>query len=166
MKTKLITIGLLLALAPCASALAVDVFETNRTNPSGNCDGAMPVYDAMLRNRPLSLVNELGSTMAYTTCAYTTSDPSLGPSEFGTRLTNMSTTTVTLNCTVVFGQECLATWYPKSIILAPATSGFLIWTRAADNGGVVFDKRVSLSCALPPKVALNENWVTVLVSVL
>lgn len=155
----------MLALAPFASANAQEILETHRTNPAGNCDGARPVDRDALRNRPLALVNEYGSSVSYITCAFTTDTLSLGNAGFGSRFTNLSMQTVTVNCTGVVGEEGAVEYYPKSLMLGPLADGVLEWD-GTDTGGLLFDQRVSFSCALPPQVGANDNWVTVVLSIL
>lgn len=165
MRTGTLILATALALAPLASANAVEILETKRTNPAGNCDGARPVDRDALRNRPLALVNEYGTSIAYSTCAFTTNDPSLGVAAFGSNFTNLSGQTVTINCTGVLGEEGSPAYYPKSLVLGPMESGSLAWD-GDDNAGLLFGHRLSLSCALPPQAGMTDNWVTVLLSLL
>lgn len=165
MKAKSLVLVTALTLVPAASAYAVEILETNRTNPAGNCDGARPVDRDSLRIRPLALVNEYGASVSYITCAFTSNDPSLGNAGFGSRFTNLSMQTVTVNCTGVVGEEGAPEYYPKSLILGPLADGSLEWD-GSDTGGLLFDQRVSISCALPPQVSANDNWVTIVLSIL
>lgn len=165
MKTAIqLTLGVLLA-GLAQHADAVDVLSTNGTGPVGNCQAALPAYEGQTRKRPLAVINESNST-AFVTCAFTSEEVSLNVVSFGTRLSNISTVPVTVNCTGVIGEELEnAEYIVKSLTLGAQTDGDLTWT-SADHGGLPFAKSVAISCALPPWVGLNRNRVTTLLSIL
>lgn len=165
MKMNSLLLAMALAMVPWTTASAIDVLEVNRSNPSGNCNGARPVDREKLRNRPLALVNEYGNEVAYATCAFTTSDGAIGLVNFGTRFTNLSNQTATVDCTGVVGEEGDVMYYTKSVVLGPLATSEIVWT-GSGPGGLFFSKRVSLSCALPPMVGMNDNKVSLLVSIL
>lgn len=151
------------ALAPLGAS-AIDLLNTPITNAAGNCQTAMPVYDTDVRKRPLAVVNE-GTTSAYITCSLTTDLGSLGVISYGTKLSNEGSSSKTINCTAVTGEETSAQYYPKSVNIPAGAQAVLEWT-ALDNGGLVFEHPVSLSCLLPPDTGLNENWSTYLLQLL
>lgn len=165
---KALFLATALAMAPVTSVSAIEVLETKRTNPSGNCDGARPVDRDALRIRPLALVNEYSNNIAFATCAFLTNDPSvlggvLGISTFGTNFTNLSNATVTVTCTGVIGEEGSPVYEVKSVEIGPMSDGTLAWNSAT---GLLFSQRLSFSCALPPQVGLTDNWVTTVLSIL
>lgn len=154
-----------LALGMTQPAQALDLLSTNGSGPVGNCQPALPAYEALIRKRPLAIENE-GSQHAYVTCALQTEEVSLNVQSFSTRLSNRSDAQVTVTCTAVIGDELAsASYLPKSITLAPGTAGNLTWT-GADAGGLLTSKSIAMSCHLPPSVGLNRNRVTTLLSVI
>jgi hypothetical protein len=159
-----LALGVMLA-GLAQSADAVDVLSTNGTGPVGNCQAALPAYEGQTRKRPLAVVNE-GSGTAFVTCAFTSEEVSLNVVSFGTRLSNLSAVSATVNCTAVIGEELEnAEYIVKSITLAPHDDGDLTWT-SADNEGLLFDQSIAISCALPSFVGLNRNRATTLLSIL
>jgi len=155
-----------LALAAASTpARAVDLLSTNGTGPVGNCQAALPAYEGMTRKRPLALVNE-GEDVSFVTCALTTEEVSLNVNHFSTRVSNLGDEAVTVSCTAVVGDELDSTRYiVKTLTLPPGGEDTLAWG-LADNGGLLFNKSIALSCALPPMVGLNRNRVTTLLSIL
>jgi hypothetical protein len=164
--TQLLLLAMM-ASVPLAPAHALDVLETQRSNPTGNCEGSRPSDRDALRHRPLALVNEysLDPAPVFITCAFSSPDEALGISVFGSRFTNLSNATVTVNCTGVVGEEGSPRYYPKALTLAPLASGSLSWS-GNDNGNLLFGDRLSLSCTLPADVAANDNFVGYLLSIL
>lgn len=146
-------------------ATALDLLSTTGTGPAGNCQSALPVYEAQVRKRPLALVNE-GEAPAFVTCALSGEEVSLNVQSFGTRISNGSDVAVNVTCTAVVGDEVAsASYIPKTISLAPGTAGNLTWT-GADVGGLLTSKSIALSCTLPPMTALNRNRITTLLSLI
>lgn len=144
---------------------ALDVLSTSGSGPAGNCQPALPVYEGLVRKRPLAVVNE-GTENAYVTCALTTEEVSLNVQSFGTRVSNGSDAALTVSCTAVVGDELATTSYiPKSIDLAPGAAGNLTWS-GADAGGLLSSKSIAMSCLLPPGAALNRNRVSTLLSLI
>ena len=144
---------------------AVGILSTNGTGPVGNCQAALPAYEGQTRKRPLALVNE-GAATAFVTCAMTTEEVSINVNSFTTEISNLGATDATVTCTAVVGDELgSARYIVKSLSLAPATEGELSWG-LSDNGGLLFNKSIALSCALPPMVGLNRNRVTTLLSLI
>ncbi|MGH8032100.1 MAG: hypothetical protein ACREO8_06975 [Luteimonas sp.] len=164
---KVVVTGLVAAAVLCASmseARAVDVLSTFATNAVGNCQGALPVYEALIRKRPLAIVNE-GTQNAFVICAFTSEQLSLGITAYGTRLTNTSAIPQTVTCTGVTGEEGSAQYFVKAVGLPPGESRRIEFSFLLDNLGILFDSRLSLSCRLPPGVGLNDNSVTTLIAV-
>lgn len=152
---------LAIALSPQAEAL--DTLGTNGTGPVGNCQAALPAFEGQTRKRPLSLINE-GSSSVFVTCAFTTEEVSINVQGFNTRVSNLSDVSATINCTAVVGEELEdADYIAKSITLVPGASGTLSWD-TLDNGGLLFDKSVAISCSLPSFTGLNRNRITTLLS--
>lgn len=154
-----------LALGMSQQAQALDLLSTTGSGPVGNCQPALPAYEALIRKRPLAIENE-GDQHAYVTCAMQNEEVSLNVQNFSTRLSNSSDASVTVTCTAVIGDELAsATYLPKSITLAPGTVGNITWS-GADAGGLLNSRSIAMSCHLPPSVGLNRNRVTTLLSLI
>ena len=128
---------------------ALDVLSTSGSGPAGNCQPALPVYEGLVRKRPLAVVNE-GAENAYVTCALTTEEVSLNVQSFGTRVSNGSDAALTVSCTAVVGDELATTSYiPKSIDLAPGAAGQPDLVRRRCRRPAQ-SKSIAMSCLLPP----------------
>ncbi|MEN1973038.1 hypothetical protein WCE34_12010 [Luteimonas sp. MJ204] len=154
-----------LLLGATQHAQALDLLTTTGSGPVGNCQAALPVFEGLIRKRPLAVVNE-SDAPAFVTCALANEEVSLNVQSFSTRISNSSTAPVTVTCTAVVGDElATASYIPKSITLAGGTAGNLTWS-GADAGGLLTSKSIALSCRLPPMAALNRNRITTLLSLI
>lgn len=158
-----------------ANAAVKDLQDS--ANAAGNCKGALPKYEAQLRNRPLGVMNE-GSEKAYITCGFHTqrdqNDVALGNTIvnfFGGFFINNNAVDKTVSCTGVVGYENGA---PGSTLLY-VTKHVLVKAHGAEpdpqNGYIFFDptdsglaageyyQLVSMSCALPPGTGINDTYV-------
>lgn len=148
-----------------ARAEALDVLSTTGTGAAGNCQPALPVFEGLVRKRPLAVANE-GEAPAFVTCAFATEEVSLNVQGFATNVRNLSAEDATISCTAVIGEEAEgADYVVKSVTLPPFGSGSLSWS-AADVGGLFLADSVALSCMLPPGGSLNRNRITVLLSLI
>lgn len=153
------------ALAMMPDARAVGLLETRATNSVGNCQAALPAFEGQIRKRPLAVANE-GTTGAFVTCAFTTSQLALGIKGYEARMTNFGTVPQNISCTGVTGEENNATYFTKSMTVNPGQSQLLSYSNILDNLGVLFNNRLSFSCNLPPGVGLNNNSVTSVLSLI
>lgn len=165
MKGVILAVAGTLAIGMSSPAGALDVLSTTGTGPVGNCQPARPVYESLLRKRPLSYENE-GDRAAFVTCAMTTEEVSLNVQSFSTRVSNLSTAPQTVSCTAVIGDELDgADYIHRSVTLAPGSAGNITWS-AAEAGGLFTSKSIAISCLLPPMTGLNRNRVTTLLSLI
>lgn len=165
MKGMILAAAGTIALGMSSPVEALDVLSTSGTGPVGNCQPARPVYETLLRKRPLSYENE-GDSVAFVTCALTTEEVSLNVQSFSTRVSNRSAQPQTVTCTAVVGDElATASYIPKSVTLQPGTSGNITWS-GADAGGLLTSRSIAMSCYLPPMTGLNRNRVTTLLSLI
>ena len=164
MKPSILCLAVLLGGATF-QAEAVDLLSTHGAGASGNCQAALPVFDGLVRKRPLAVVNE-GDGEAFVTCALLTQEVSLNVNAFNQRVSNQSAAPLVVSCTAVIGEEFAdASYITKSLALPAGGQGTLQWT-TADNGGLLFAKSIALSCRLPPGASLNRNRVSTLLSLL
>lgn len=127
----------------------------------GNCQAALPVYDAMLRKRPLAIVNE-GSANAYISCALpgemNTGIGGVIGVEFG--FTNYNPEPVAVTCTLVNGDRAGAPTFTRTAnVTADPVGVYAIgFSSEIHNGGQDFSPVVSASCVVPPNVGLVTTY--------
>lgn len=149
------------------SHAAVEIIQNSNTATS-ICQGALPVFETNLRKRPLGVSNE-GSQDSFISCSFTTSaDGNQGVNivrYFGGFFTNYTSTDVTVTCTGVQGfQGREPTVYESQSVVvlangAPGTpdTGYIFFGPGV--GEDPYYQNVSMSCALPPGVSLNDTYV-------
>jgi hypothetical protein len=148
-------IPLAIAVALPATANAGSVGEDRITLAAGACQSALPVFDGVVRKRPLAVQNE-GDSVTFITCAL---EGRFGAAEssdlVGAILVNTSDAPATVNCTLVDGRNNLAdpVYMPKSVMLAANEDIDVVWS-VADNEGANFIYP-AMSCALPPGVGIK-----------
>lgn len=142
-----------LTMAGDASAQA-----TNVQNAAGACQGALPVYATLLRNRPLAISNE-GHSSSYVTCSPMTLDFYGTTNNFnGLVVANTTAADIDLSCTLVAGNIDFepATYYPKTLTVPTGGAiSVFFWDPVADNGGVNFANTSNYSCLLPPGIDIQ-----------
>lgn len=136
------------------------------TNPAGICQGALPAFETAIRKRPLAIQNE-GATTAFITCAFASQGgvnlDDRNPTEVLVYFSNTSGKAVSVSCTGVTGYATRPGYYVvKQVELdgSPA-QGLLAW-RATDFEAdeTYFPSGLfSISCGLPPGVAINDSYV-------
>lgn len=147
--------ALLLGCALASPAQAVDRIQSQ--NAAGVCQGALPVYDTSLRNRPSAVSNE-GSNSAFVSCSmegdYDTAQP---PTLFGAIFANNTAADKTVNCTFVDGTKAVAALVllPKSVMVPANAAAQLVWNPDDDNGGTPFTAWNNLSCSLPAGIEIQ-----------
>lgn len=158
MKTMLAIVLALSALSAPAIATEQDQLQAMSGNATAYCHTALPSFDNPIRFRPLAVANE-GSTNAYVTCSLISPTNSDGTEWFGVILKNTVSNqgSAQVTCTGVAGVDNgLAQYIAKTITIAPLGRSNITWHRDPDNGGDRWQTNVSLSCLLPPGVAINE----------
>ncbi len=150
--TKLLTLPALtlLGLAFAAGAPPAESAVMN-TLAAGACKSALPVYDGLIRTRPLAVQNE-GTSSAFVSCAQP-ADP------FGTRpryiliyLINQGSTARTLSCTLVVGSTS-PSYSTKSLTVLPGMAREMEFA----SGGVLYSSGLhAFSCNLPPGTGIRE----------
>lgn len=122
-------------------------------NASGICQGALPVFDTNLRNRPLAVSNE-GTSNAFVSCAMHDRYGNAS-SLFGAWIHNNTAAAVDVSCTLISGNAVDGpTYFPKTQAYAAGTGAYILWS-TADNGGANFGSQGNFSCNLPPGVELR-----------
>jgi hypothetical protein len=150
------TLLALLALPAAANAGSVPAPDSRITMATAACQTALPVFDGVVRKRPLAVQNE-GSSGTFVTCGL--------EGKFGAQpvasyifigLVNNSSSATTVNCTLVDGRSSISdpVYLPKSLLL-PANQplGELGWS-SADNAGNNFIYP-AISCSLPPGTGIK-----------
>lgn len=134
------------------------VFRIQAQNAAGVCQGALPVYDTSLRNRPSAVSNE-GTTNAFVSCSMEGDNggSSAAPTMFGAVFRNNTDANQTVNCTFVDGTPALAplVLLPKSGEILAGELAQIVWDPVADNGGTPFTAWNNLSCNLPAGVEIQ-----------
>lgn len=122
------------------------------TAAAGACQSALPVFDTLLRKRPLAVQNE-GSTTTFVTCAVSNPMNQYGsPLRMnGQRATliNLSDTDVWVTCTQVvnlWGNE--QSYHVKSGHISASSYTTLFFTDGSSTTSAI-------SCALPPGVGIR-----------
>lgn len=148
-------------LAAAAFALPTIAFagtgeDTQIVMAAGACQSALPVFDGVVRKRPLAVQNE-GTTPAFITCGLEGKFGAVvSSSVILVGLVNNSASSATVNCTLVDGREGLSdpVYRPKSVMLPANTQlAELVWANA-DNEGVNFIYP-AISCSLPPGTGIK-----------
>lgn len=160
-KTALI---LALTLALPAAANAGTPSDSRVTLAAGACQTALPVFDGVVRKRPLAVQNE-GTSITFVTCGL---EGRFNAEQATTYVflgfVNNSSSEATVNCTLVDGRDSISdpVYMPKTVLLGantPMTE--LAWT-SVDNEGDNFIYP-AISCSLPPGTgikAVGQRFVT------
>ncbi len=140
----LATVAMALTAMPVLTADAVEYQQ----NASGTCNGALPVFDQALRFRPLAVANT-ATTTAFISCTHMNLQGN-PVTIYGARIHNTTAATASISCSFVSGRDAFVKiTKPKTQSFAANGNTFIIWTSAADNGGVDFEDLSNLSCNLP-----------------
>ena len=146
-------IPLAIALALPATAAAQD---TRVTMAAGACQSALPVFDGVVRKRPLAVQND-GTTRTFITCGL---EGRFGAAESSSLifvgLTNNADADASVSCTLVDGRNGISDpVYRAKSINVPANADVveLAWT-SIDNEGVDFIYP-AISCSIPPGIGIK-----------
>jgi hypothetical protein len=142
--------------APLAASAGGPAGDSRVTLAAGACQTALPVFDGVVRKRPLAVQNE-GSSTTFITCGL--------EGKFGAPsstvvvfvgLVNNSASAATVNCTLVDGRNGLSdpVYMPKSLSLPGNTPlAEMMWS-PDDNDGANFIYP-AISCSLPPGTGIK-----------
>ena len=165
MKYSIGLASLVLAVASVVSAPAQAAVEVNEVgaNAVSLCQGSLPVFETLLRKRPLAVQNE-GSNNTFVTCSFSTqydADDIFEIGYFGAFLNNIGTAPATVSCTGVAGfasQGADTVYISKSTIVPPGGEGFIFFT-TVDNEGNGYYPLVNMNCHLPPGTGITDTAV-------
>lgn len=146
----------------CHDASAASVFRSSSGNAVGRCQGALPSYEGALRKRPLALQNE-GAGDAFVTCVFLSDTTNTSVQGFGVAARSLNGVASTLRCTAVLGTDGGPARYATRSVVLLATgedASVLNWSGPEFPGGgaITPAESMSLSCLLPPGVALTETY--------
>ena len=163
-------VGLLLAgqTLIATEAEAATSQRIQASNATGFCQPALPAFDGNIRKRPLSVQNE-GTATAFVTCNLPVEVRAvgLGYTRGFAYFHNTNAAPATVTCTMVQGilGASLGPNIIKSITMPANTNLRIIDWDAADNGGNLLGKVLSLSCSLPPNTGVDYLGVDFMVDV-
>jgi hypothetical protein len=158
---------LTVALASAYSAPSVAQEATvhaNASQPTARCQGALPVFETMIRKRPLAVQNE-GSANTFVTCSFEFDAYNAVNGEalmVDAWFTNNNAEDVTLTCTAVSGWQTGDNEYVQmstTVVANGAEQGNLFWVGEDFAAGGLETGLVSISCALPAGVGVNDTYV-------
>jgi hypothetical protein len=148
----------LISLASPGAASAVTQSRIFQANSTALCQSAMPVFDGLIRKRPLAVQNE-GSSDAFVTCSFL---------EQGIKAITAAQVWAsshdgaahTLTCVGITGFNGGPNEYVAENVTLAATGepGYLFWEAAqfAGSASTFPSSYFSVSCKLPPGVSLNQ----------
>lgn len=121
-------------------------------NAAGACQGALPVYDTNLRNRPMGIIN-VGTTAAYVSCSMA-AEFDVDHTIVGIQIWNTTGADADVACTIVTGRSAFDhTFYPQTVTFGAGLNGFII--EFLDPTVDPATDMVNASCLLPPGVELS-----------
>ena len=168
--------GLAALTVAIASTLAIGQVKaaseqlTFSSNPSARCQPATKVSEALIRKRPLAMVNE-GTSNATINCAFELEARQTLNQLVTVFLSNSTATAVNATCTGISGWEgrteeggtVVINEYVPVALPVPAGGQSLAfqWADADFENGT--GGLISVSCVLPPGVAINDTYADVLI---
>lgn len=156
MTKTMLLLATMLALPTAAHAGSLPAPDSRITMAAGACQTALPVFDGVVRKRPLAVQNE-GSITTFVTCGLEGKFYGFASSAIVfVGLVNNSGSPATVNCTLVDGRNGMTdpVYRPKSVELAANQPiAELVWS-SADNEGENFTYP-AISCALPPGTGIK-----------
>jgi hypothetical protein len=165
-----LTVAIVSTLA-IGQAHAVNEQLTFSSNPSARCQPATKASEALIRKRPLAMVNE-GTSNATINCAFELEARQTLAQQVTVFLSNSTATAVNATCTGVSGWEgmteepgvppVLTEYVPVQLsVPAGGQSEAFQWADADFENGT--GGLISVSCVLPPGVAINDTYADVLI---
>ena len=160
--------GMTLAVAAAYSVPAVaQEYHVNASQPAARCQSALPVFDTVLRKRPLAVQNE-GATSTFISCAFEMDggEATIDNSAIllDTYFTNFGETDTQVTCTAVTGYAGGENEYVSITVDVPTeiveeTDGNAYWTDTDFEGGGMETSLIAISCNLPPGVGINDTYI-------
>ena len=150
-------------------AKAVNEQETFSSNPSARCQPATKASEALIRKRPLAMVNE-GTTNAVINCAFETEVRQSLAQLVTVFLSNSTASAVNATCTGISGWEgrtdeggaAINEYLPIALsVPAGGQSEPFQWADVDFENGT--GGLISVSCVLPPGVAINDTYADFLI---
>lgn len=147
-------------LLPAFSAASHAVVQERifQAGPTALCQSALPVFDGVIRKRPLAVQNE-GSEQAFVTCSFITQGQ-IAINYAALWAASNDGTAKSLTCTGVTGFKSGPNQFVTRTIDLPA-SGIqqsVVWMPFdfVGTSGVFPSSHFSVSCALPPGAGINQ----------
>lgn len=135
------------------------------SNPAGICQGALPVYDSLIRKRPLAVQN-VGNADAFVTCSFTSQGGYNGSDTQRVSMWFRATggAAATISCTAVTGYDTGFNEFVTKTVVAPASGQQVnIAWRGVDfedaPAEIIDDGLFSVSCTLPAGTAINDSYI-------
>lgn len=159
-----LTVAVAAAYAAPTSAQTAPSLHSNASQPTARCQGALPVFETQIRKRPLAVQNE-GSRNTFVTCSFEFDSGNavdFAATMVDTYFTNLSDEEADVTCTAVTGWQGGENEYVSfTTPVAPEgeEQGNLFWVGDDFEGGGLETGLVSISCALPPGVGVNDTYV-------
>lgn len=157
MKKLLVPLAAALAVPAAAGAGTVAPDPNTRIElAAAACQSALPVFDGVIRKRPMAVQNE-GTSSSFITCGLEGRFYAVPSSSMvGVLVTNNTAQAATLNCTLVDGGDGLMfpVYMPKSVNLGPNAATVTVSWQPGDNGGANFIYP-AISCQLPPGIGIK-----------
>lgn len=161
MGSLLSAIALTMAGSIAYPALAVEVARQDFQGAAGMCKGATPAYNDALRIAPLGMANESAAAV-FITCNFQgddTQNSTRGAQRVSVSFVNNSTSSRTVACTLVngfqSGSTTVATYTPKSIVIAAGATASIAWVPGDIAGAPTQIKLPALSCNVPAGTTLQ-----------
>lgn len=163
MLKPLLPLAAIAALAIPTVTNAGTPLDSQATMAAGACQSALPVFDGVIRKRPLAVQNE-GDAPSFVTCGLDGKLDAIAVTRgVAIALTNVSDGERLISCTLVDGRPGFSApvYLPKSLKIAGNSPlGVIEWS-PGDNGGMDF-VYPAISCALPPGagiVAVGRDFI-------
>lgn len=161
--SKLVYIAILAIMAAGpVPALAADVAVTSASNATGLCQSALPVFDGVIRKRPLAIQNE-GTSDAFISCAMTFDEYVAYPSKATVYAGSIDGAAHQVSCTAITGRARGFNYRATKTITVPASGDPVAFVWEAYDfylGASNFPSPLlSLTCLLPPGTGLNDTYV-------
>ena len=153
MKSSQLALATLATAFACNAAMAAPISRTEVTMAVAACQSALPVFDGVIRKRPLAVQNE-GTSSAFMTCGLEGVFSAQPHSTFiGIGLLNTGTQAVTVNCTLVDGGNGFSVpeYFPVSRVVQPGSTSEISWS-PEDPAGFIYP---AISCNLAPGTGIE-----------
>lgn len=122
------------------------------SNPASACQAALPVFEGLVRKRPVATQNE-GNATAFVTCALVSGG---GVLEVLLYVSAVDATPRSVSCTAVAGKNAGVIQYLTKTVTVVGGSQTLIRWENTEFAEEDLGSRFSVSCALPPGASVND----------